>query len=389
MRIVVCQRGARMRYAVSRIFYDSGMLGGLYTDSTAWSPLGRLGTVIAKFTGNRQLAKLSKRIPAGVPRTAVFSSDRLFWQRLLHRPLSMESVYRRWGVARCDAVYSFYGEDIGFLEYAATQGKKLIVDIMSHPFYQRILAEEAEKYPFFQIDPAFYRKRYEEHHRKTLRILRLADLIICPSEWVESGVKACCPGCAGKIRRIAYGNSIDFGGRTNQPQARRLLFVGHGSLGKGIHHLAMVYPEIKKRFPDLSVRIVGASYQECKNIPHIEQFEFTGSLPLDQVKNEYLTADIFVMPSISEGQCGAAIEALSSGIPVVLTRQSGIDLKHGEEGLLYDAGDLDALRDNVLQLLGNRELRTRIAEGGRKFASVFTYENWRRHLASAILEAWA
>jgi len=86
-------------------------------------------------------------------------------------------------------------------------------------------------------------------------------------------------------------------------------------------------------------------------------------------------ADVFIMPSRSEGLGIAALEAMAAGLPVVASRVGGLAqaVVHGETGLLFPAEDVDALRDAWRTLLEDRELRERLAAAG----AVRVDENFR------------
>ena len=76
-------------------------------------------------------------------------------------------------------------------------------------------------------------------------------------------------------------------------------------------------------------------------------------------------SDIFILPSYTEGLSNTLLEAMSCGLPAVCTRISGnIDLvRNGQNGLLYEAGDTQALYDNICLLNNDRKL---IIDYGKK-----------------------
>ena len=78
-------------------------------------------------------------------------------------------------------------------------------------------------------------------------------------------------------------------------------------------------------------------------------------------------ADIFVLPSGSETFGLAALEAMSCAVPVVATDTGGLPelILHGETGLLFPVGDLEAFTNQTRQLLDNEELRQKMADASR------------------------
>jgi glycosyltransferase involved in cell wall biosynthesis len=78
-------------------------------------------------------------------------------------------------------------------------------------------------------------------------------------------------------------------------------------------------------------------------------------------------ADVFVQPSLEEGSGSLSVlEALHAGTPVVASAVDGIpeDVVHGESAYLTKAGDVDALVAALTTMLGDTDLRRRLARGG-------------------------
>ena len=79
-------------------------------------------------------------------------------------------------------------------------------------------------------------------------------------------------------------------------------------------------------------------------------------------------AAIFCLPSYDEGLPMSMLEAMAAGIPVVMTRVGAIPevIEDGVNGLLYDAGDTDALSACLVTLLSDDEQARGIGDRGRE-----------------------
>jgi len=90
----------------------------------------------------------------------------------------------------------------------------------------------------------------------------------------------------------------------------------------------------------------------------------------------YSEADILVLPSIDEGMSNVVLEAMASGMPVVVTRIRGnVDLvEDGVNGLLFEPGDVNALK-SLLEKVLDEKLRHKMGEKARKKAEQYS---WRR-----------
>jgi colanic acid/amylovoran biosynthesis glycosyltransferase len=99
-----------------------------------------------------------------------------------------------------------------------------------------------------------------------------------------------------------------------------------------------------------------------------------GMLPQSAIKSFYLSADIFVLPSIvaadgdRDGLPNVLVEALAVGIPVIATSISAIPelVIHESTGILVPDRSAADIRDAILRLLRDKELCKQMAENGRR-----------------------
>ena len=399
--VLVCQHGARRRYAIARMLEKAGMLAALYTDSSAHSLLGRCSALLGRRAprGCRQLAA---RAIGGVPREKVFSSDCCFWQELSQRVCGVRksgmALYhqrhavlsrrmRQWGTQGADAVYSMYHEDLDFVRWAKQQGLRSFIDVFISPATPRTVSEEYVSFPGWGRKPCDADARLEED--LWARAAKLADVLLCPSEWVAEGVRSCTPDAADKIRIVPYGSSIDYGGRTNQPVAGRVFFAGHEAVRKGLRYLAEAATRLKQSIAELDVRAADAFPDSVVGDPLCREITFLGKLSSEQMQAEFLAADCFVLPSLSEGFAAVAVEAIAAGCPVVLTKEAGVAIEDGREGLLVPARDSDALASAIQRLVTDRDFRAGCAAACLEQAVTYSEEAWEKRLVAAIRDELA
>lgn len=94
---------------------------------------------------------------------------------------------------------------------------------------------------------------------------------------------------------------------------------------------------------------------------------YGGALEHSAALEAYRRAAVYVLPSVHEPFPMTVLEALAEGTPVVCTDSSGIaaELERGQAALVTD-GSPEALADAVAALLVDEQLRSRLAEAGRR-----------------------
>lgn len=97
--------------------------------------------------------------------------------------------------------------------------------------------------------------------------------------------------------------------------------------------------------------------------------DFRGIVPNEQIPEILNGADVFVLPSISEGNPKALLEAMSCGLPVISTRWNGADeiIRHMQNGILCGTS-ADSIRSALQTLSGDNALRRRLGQEARATA---------------------
>ncbi|HUL43496.1 MAG TPA: glycosyltransferase [Bacteroidota bacterium] len=99
----------------------------------------------------------------------------------------------------------------------------------------------------------------------------------------------------------------------------------------------------------------------------------------EDMPNWFTRAHICVIPTIAcEGTSLACLEALASGCAIVSTNVGGLPdiIQDRSNGLLVDP-TAEAIADGINELIGDRELRTRLSLRGAESAQNFSIDRWR------------
>lgn len=95
-----------------------------------------------------------------------------------------------------------------------------------------------------------------------------------------------------------------------------------------------------------------------------DRIEFLGELPPDAMPTLLTNADLFILPSFSEGRSNALLEAMAAGLPVVASAIDGVNemIDDGRTGKVFPPGDDQALADALRPLLPDPSTRARLGD---------------------------
>ncbi|MDD4972258.1 MAG: glycosyltransferase family 4 protein [Paludibacter sp.] len=181
-----------------------------------------------------------------------------------------------------------------------------------------------------------------------------------------------------------------------QEDALILSFVGRMIYAKGVQDLITVMSELKKNEFQMRLLIAGnGNYlEELKRITLQKECNdvilFLGELNRMQVVDLLSASDIFINPSYSEGLPTSVLEASAIGLPILATDVGGTReiVIHGKTGFLFPAGDTQRLKERLLELVGDSELRRNLGEAAMAFVKEkFDSNITTPGLCSFILEA--
>jgi glycosyltransferase involved in cell wall biosynthesis len=173
---------------------------------------------------------------------------------------------------------------------------------------------------------------------------------------------------------------IDFGlfrdlPRTRLPARPAVLFVGVLQDYKGVDVLAEAWRLAAPRIPDAELRLVGrgpkAEIVEELLVELPRQTRWYPSLDQRELLREFDSSTALVLSSRSEGLPRIALEAFCRGRPVIAARAGGtVDLvRDGENGLLVEPEDPEALADAIVDVLLDPAWAERLSEGAARSAN--------------------
>jgi hypothetical protein len=378
-KVDVAFQGARRGYSLPQLLERAGILGIFYTDAylgnKPWlrRSLKRVPSAIAPAALRRMLGRENTALPA----SKVVSFDAFGWKAvwLRSRARSRGELQRyyallckefcervaRNGLGGATAIYGFKCACLEIFREARRRGMLCIMEQNSaaERIEDELVRQEVQRWKGWErsIEQELADSDVSPLRDREEAEWRLADAIVCPSDFVASGLKSL--GVADeKCRLLPYG--IDTSKfrpmeKTREGGGLNLLFNGFVGLRKGVPYLLEALGLLHSR--EIKCRLVGTVELDRRSLEEYATWvEVVGPVPRAEIMRMYHWADALVLPSIAEGSALVTYEALACGLPVVTTPNSGSWVRDGQDGFIVPIRDPEALADRLDRLAADREL---------------------------------
>ena len=161
-----------------------------------------------------------------------------------------------------------------------------------------------------------------------------------------------------------------------QKKVYEIIFVGWVESYKGIQELIEVLGQLKADGYEFKLLIAGdgSIKKDMQDLTFKLNLKrevfFLGWLNKNELYSQLKSADLFVLPSWSEGFPNSIVEAMSSKVPIISTNVGTIPghIKNQENGLLINKRNQNELKRAIELLINNHSLRHKIAENGYDYA---------------------
>ena len=144
---------------------------------------------------------------------------------------------------------------------------------------------------------------------------------------------------------------------------------------KNVSTLIEAFAALYRRHPDLRLLIVGSGPERESLVRQARGLGVVAGCMFHESTKDvapWLRAiDVFVLPSLSEALSNSLMEAMAAGCCAVASHIGGNPelVRHGDTGLLFEAGNPEALAQQLRAIVENDELRSRLAEAGSQFVA--------------------
>jgi starch synthase len=244
----------------------------------------------------------------------------------------------------------------------------------------KILEEEAVLNPDFADSITFF-ERDERYIERLDKELWLSDKIVTPSSFVrqtllDNGIDS------SKIIVNKYGSFFE---PIQSSQIKihdgelKILFVGQLSQRKGIKYLLDAIKLLKRSRLNIKLTLVGSIFgsgQWLKKYNGIID-EIIFGVPLNKLKEVYLNSDVFVLPSLFEGSALVTYQAVSNGLPLIVTKNTGCDfIAENFNGYMVPIRDSGAIAERISHLYYDRDLLYNLKKNALDISHSLSWDNY-------------
>lgn len=308
-----------------------------------------------------------------------------------------ETSFDRWVASRLSnkhsAVHCYEHAGLASLQKAKQLGIMGIYEQPSqhHAFFTKVVQEQIAKFPNLKSagTELLYDAKAERRNQRRDEELATADLILCNSGFTKrtllmAGVEA------HKVEVIPYGFPEpveDFSAQTQE----KVIFLNAGTqnLRKAMHLLYSAWR--KCNFPEEQAELwlIGkmALPEHLRNdMPG--KVIIRDSIPRNELMEIYQQASVFVLPTLADGFGMVITEAMSRGVPVITTENSGGPdiITHQKDGLLIPAGDEEALISQMKWCVAHRHLLANMGVAALEKAASWQWSDYRAQIIQKVNE---
>lgn len=253
------------------------------------------------------------------------------------------------------------------IDYAHSKGLKVIVEGFTHPLYIQNMFENGIK-----MDRGNYIANSKE-----VEYYKSADYVISPSTFVTKTLLFANVD-QDEIIEIPYGVQNQENKIYKDQEKLTFLFAGGVKRTKGFVELIESWIESglsdKK---DCQLVICGRVYnsnisKEYEEAKKIQNVKFRGFVK--NMSQEYRNADIYIYPTYHEGSSKTVFEAMSYGLPIVTTENSGSIVRDDIDGFIVPVNDTGSLVEKIKFFYKNKVQIEKMGKDAQKYSREFTWE---------------
>jgi glycosyltransferase involved in cell wall biosynthesis len=300
----------------------------------------------------------------------------------------LPSFVEKYGV---NAVYAYEDGALESFKKAKSLGLLCVYDlpIAYWETGRQLMLEEAERMPRWAKTLGGGIKDSDAKLERKVRELELADVIVGPGHFVMNSLPSW-----SKNKKIVM---APFGSPENKSENKpkeynnsaerplRVLFVGSMGQRKGLGDLLSAMKLLNTKSVELvvmgSLLAPLAFYKE-----EFGDFIYEPPRPHSEVLKLMASCDVFCLPSIVEGRALVMQEAMTQGLPIIITRNTGGEdlVKDGETGFIVPIRSPEIIAEKIQWFLDHKDKIPEMGISARNHAESYTWANYGNKVVQSI-----
>jgi len=301
-------------------------------------------------------------------------------------------ILRKKAREQIHAVYSYEDGALCTFTAAKSIGIKCIYDLPI-AYWQtgrKLMTEEADRLPGWAKTLGGGIKDSPAKLERKTRELELADLVVVPSEFVFNSL----PDAAIKKQTIIapFGSpdilsNIQWNNIENKQVTGplRVLFIGSMSQRKGLADLFKAMRILNRK--DIELIVMGSLQAPLEFYKkEYSNFTYLPGRSHEQVLELMRSCDVFCLPSIVEGRALVMQEAMSQGLPLIITPNTGgADLvMEGCTGFLVPIRSAEVIANKLMWFLEHRNEISKMGKMAQEHAAKYSWEKYGMRIIEKI-----
>jgi glycosyltransferase involved in cell wall biosynthesis len=292
-----------------------------------------------------------------------------------------------------NAVYAYEDGAFSIFKQAKLSGLKCVYDlpIAYWEAGRKLMFQEAERLPLWAPTLGGGLKDSAEKLERKTRELELADMVVVPGKFVFDTI----PEWARKkkIVQVPFGSpgiqaSSASGSSNRKPINRplKVLFVGSMGQRKGLGDLFSAIKLLNRN--DIELVVMGSLLAPMKFYrSELNRFTYEPGRPHEEVLSLMRSCDVLCLPSIVEGRALVMQEAMSQGLPIIITSNTGGEdlVIDGSTGFMVPIRSPEAIAKKLTWFIENRKAIGEMAIAAKKHAEKYTWDGYGSEVVSSVI----
>jgi glycosyltransferase involved in cell wall biosynthesis len=255
-------------------------------------------------------------------------------------------------------------------------------------YIAKLVHEENERYGIRKNDAYTYQKRLDYYNRS----LPLVDHIIAHSGIIEETYNKA--GYGDKLIKVHGYLKPAFRAaeksNTGSSGKFTVAFLGYAVLLKGLQYLLEAWKDLQELDMELHIggivddnvlEIIERDYKSLKNVYYHGEVRDVPAFMADK--------SLFVQPSLIDGGPVTVLEAMNTGLPVIVTENCGAKdiVEEGKSGWIVPIRNAEMIREKITEAFNDREKAARMGEHGKRSIESYNMDEFVSKVGSLFIKS--